>query len=635
MSFLFVIPFFLFIFLNYIPVFITKKSFGYCITTTMICSALIMYFGQLCFHTYRYPFFLLLGLSAFGFVLFLISLIRDRERIKVFFSTAFWAFLVIFIFYLIVDTNRSFVIFDEFYHWGTMIKESFRLDSFYSVPESNLWIHKDYPPFMTMLELLWCKLCRGYSESAASMAMHVFCMSALLCFVLDKISEGIKKNPFWKMLYSFLLLIPFLMLIMLLDPWPDKVVTSILVDVLLPVLFAYAMLLIYTGDAFNSKMGVVNVVAVCTAIMMTKQSGAFFVLVITLYYILKAVFVRKTALKQRIANIIKAVCPAVISYLTLMTWKKYIAPFNIQGQFNTSELTLSDYAHVLTGETEGLIHETVSSFFKALISRPISSVEWIPLTYAAAFVLFTAVTVLLFVFFRKIFTGGNAVIIGVTLAAGHIGYACMMAILYAYFFNVEEMKILASYERYMASFALGEVLFLLLVFLYCLSKAERVSMSLWKIAIPAACAILAFNPYNMRFIAPQGLMGEFNRSGRMESESVAQKTHPGDNIFVIYDNTKIKPSWWGAYQVYVQYYLNDRYVSRENVSAFGYDMNDTALKERLLSSISKCDYLYIRDINPGLNELLKEYCGKDIESNTVYRVTKGLDKTGISSINKV
>ena len=488
---------------------------------------------------------------------------------------------------------------------------------------------------MTMFELLWCKLCRGYSESAATMSMHVFCMSALLCYVLDKITEGIKKNPFWKMLYSFLLLIPCLMLIMLLDPWPDKVVTSILADVLLPVLFAYAMLLIYTGDALRSKTGIVNVAAVSTAIIMTKQSGAIFVAVITLYFILKAVFVKKTAFKQRIVYVIKAVCPAIISYLALMTWNKYTEPFDLKGQFDTSAMTLSDYTGVLTGKTDGFIHETVSSFFRALYSRPITSVEWIPLTYAAAFVLFIAVIIVLFIFFRRSFTGGNAVIAGVTLTAGHIGYACMMAVLYAYFFNAEEMKILASYERYMASFVLGEVLFLLFVFLECLSKAERIHMSIWKLSLPAVCAVIAFNPGNMRFIAPQGLTGEFNRSGRLESEFVAQKTRPGDSIFVIYDNTKINPSWWGAYQVYVQYYLNDRFVSRENVSAFGYDLSDPSLKDSLLSSVSRCDYLYIRDVNPGINGILKGYLGSDIEGNTVYRITKGAGDTGISAITKV
>ncbi len=630
---LMLIPFFLFAALNYIPVFFTHKKFGYSITATMIGSALVMYFGQLLFHSYRYPFFLIIGLSLFGAVLFCVSVWKRRDKIKDFFSTGFWVFLTVFIAYLVIDYNRNFSTFDEFYHWGTMVKESLRLNDFYSVPESNLWIHKDYPPFSTMLELLWCKLCRGYSEAAVSMAMHIFCMTAILCAVLENVTEKIKKNPLWKMLYTLIFTISVLMLMLFIDPWGDRVTTSILVDVLLPVLFAHSMFFIYTRDAFDSKLGFLNVILSCSAMLMTKQAGIFFVLITTIYYILKAIFVKNISGGRRVVNIIKAFCPVIIACLILQTWRSYISRWDIKGQFMVESVSGRDYLNVFTGKTEGLVNDTLHRFFEALFSCPITSVDWLPLSYFAAFILFTVILIILRIAFKKHFLRGEAFILGITLTVGHLGYACMMAVMYAYFFNNEEMKILASYERYMASYVLGEVLLLLMVFLICLSRVRKVSLSIPKICVVAACAIAAFNPMNTVFIMPQGLREDVNARYKPDAKFLSEKTVAGDSVFVVYDSSKVYPSWWGAYQVYLQYYLNDRYISREKVGAYSLDFKTAEEKESLTKAIIKNDYLYLKATNSHINDVYKEYFGTDKpQEEAIYKVVTNSDGTTLEAL---
>ena len=53
---------------------------------------------------------------------------------------------------------------------------------------------------------------------------------------------------------------------------------------------------------------------------------------------------------------------------------------------------------------------------------------------------------------------------------GTIGYGLTLGILYMFCFSEAEMARLASYERYMASYLLGEILILLFLFIYNLNS---------------------------------------------------------------------------------------------------------------------------------------------------------------------
>ena len=74
---------------------------------------------------------------------------------------------------------------DEFSHWGKMVKEMFRLDSFYSTKLSNLMVHKDYPPIIQIYELLWVKLSNSYSETILIKSIHFLELSLLIIPISD------------------------------------------------------------------------------------------------------------------------------------------------------------------------------------------------------------------------------------------------------------------------------------------------------------------------------------------------------------------------------------------------------------------------------------------------------------------
>ena len=170
-------PILFFLFFNAILVSITKKEFGKCLPLSFMLSTFIIFVSQALFNTFSIGFYLLIALII-GFIpIFIISSIKNKDWLKEFknnyFDRGFIAFLVIYIIIYIYNFKKFFTAWDEFSHWGVMVKEMLRTDKLYSVAESTLMVHKDYPPIFQIFELFWTKLCGGYYEPNLIKCMHL------------------------------------------------------------------------------------------------------------------------------------------------------------------------------------------------------------------------------------------------------------------------------------------------------------------------------------------------------------------------------------------------------------------------------------------------------------------------------
>ena len=99
-------------------------------------------------------------------------------------TPAFLIYLLLYSFIYILNLNRGFLAWDEVSHWGPMVKEMIRLNHFYSVNESALLVHKDYPPIISIFEYLWCKLCGGYKECYLYRSLQTLSLSLLFFIFL-------------------------------------------------------------------------------------------------------------------------------------------------------------------------------------------------------------------------------------------------------------------------------------------------------------------------------------------------------------------------------------------------------------------------------------------------------------------
>ena len=174
----FIKPLIYFLLFNATLVLITKKQFGKCIPLSFILSALIMFAFQAVFNTFTIGYYVLILFALASIPIIIFYLIKNKEKFKEFkgnyFDKGLIAFIVIYLFFFILDLRKYFSAWDEFSHWGVMIKEMLRTDHLYSTIESTLMVHKDYPPIFQILELFWTKLCGNYYEPNLVKCLHIF-----------------------------------------------------------------------------------------------------------------------------------------------------------------------------------------------------------------------------------------------------------------------------------------------------------------------------------------------------------------------------------------------------------------------------------------------------------------------------
>lgn len=183
---------------------IFDKKFVKSLIFSILFSVFILYFSQLIFKTFDIGFKFLLIINLINIPLLIKEYKMDKlKKYKSnYFSYGFYGFIIIFIMTLLFDLKRSFVHWDEFSHWGVMLKEMLRLDKFYSVDVSSLMVHKDYPPIVQLFEFLFIRLTGKYSEALSIMSVHML----EFCLLLYAADSNIPKTKISK-LFKIILII--------------------------------------------------------------------------------------------------------------------------------------------------------------------------------------------------------------------------------------------------------------------------------------------------------------------------------------------------------------------------------------------------------------------------------------------
>ena len=145
-----------FLLANLTTVIISKHTFGKCLPLTLMSTAFSLYFSQIIFKTFKIGFYFMLAYSLFSIIYILYKRKDNKLLTKIketYFTNGFYAFVIVTIIVSIFDFNRMYSHWDEYSHWGEMLKEMIRLYKFYSVSSSVLQVHKDYPPLLQLFEL--------------------------------------------------------------------------------------------------------------------------------------------------------------------------------------------------------------------------------------------------------------------------------------------------------------------------------------------------------------------------------------------------------------------------------------------------------------------------------------------------
>lgn len=607
----FIIPLLYFIFTTALIVYISKNTFGKCIPITIFLTSFVYFFSQVIFKTFKVGLIINLLFPILFFVIILIKR-KNKEEIKQFksnfLSNGFYAFITIFVLIFIFDYNRHFSMWDEFSHWGVMVKEMIRTDNFYSSKLSTLMVHKDYPPIIQLFELFYSTISGGYSEAYVIRAVHLLEFCLLIPFI-----ESINKNKNKKNVMLKTFLITFIMFLTILFFDQHNVINSIYVDYSMAIIVAYIISIIIFENNLLSNFNLINLGLGISFLLLTKQIALVFYLMILFFYVINC-FIKRKYLNnyKNILSIIKVIFILLIVPLSIWKgWNMYVENLNVEQQFKFSDIKLSKIKGIIyDGEGESWQYHAAHNYIDTIQTGNMTSSKEFKLSYFQCMILTMILIYFVYCYGKELFTKKQCSLLQITLFIGYIGYAFVMLVMYMFSFGDVEGPNLASFDRYMPTYIILCLVLIIMIFTYIHSYYNN---SVKNLIIILAVLILIQTPNEFKKCMPK-ISGNYNMVYEEHANKIKSKIKENSKVFIVAQNT------FGDYQFYVKYYLG---TATTNLHYFTLPVDiedaESYYNENVKEYMNTFDYIYIASITDEYKKLYGFIYDNDIEAGQLYR----------------
>lgn len=608
---------------------LTRRDYLACLVPTFVVATLVMCVGQALLSSFTPPFVLLVMYAAAFPVMLLVRPLRSRVNPGNLVH-GILAFAGIYALMAYIDFGRHLISWDEFSHWGVMVKEMLRIDRFYADPASTLMVHKDYPPFASVYELIWCKVACGYSETVVTLALNVLLLSlvvpSFLAVVETSRRSGEARGVHGLATFMLGLLCGVGVLIPLVVFNDTSSSLTIFTDALVSYLFAYSVVLVLSRQAYDGWFGGMAFVLAQVTLILTKQVGIAFICLDVLIYALVAIGDVQVARHSRgrwrglVGPLVVVVSTFALCLLANRLWAGYVSSLGIEGQFDLSDVSVGAYVAALRGTGEALQVSTLRAYVNALLTQQLFTGSILTVTYSSSLVMALAgLVVTRLVMPRGHSRAADLPLVGVTLVVGWVGYAFMMSILYLFSFDPVEMSELASFNRYMDTYVVGELTVVAYTLVAALVVRARRPVGVRLVAAVVLAGVALLMPAQMQNLVPQALRGNSAIAYQRAAEYLEEKAEPGSHAMIMANNI-------GQYKYYVHYFSTEIWMENDTSSyTNGYqyltDPYEGEALDTLLGDVAAHDYVYVIDFNDVLNQALGPYAtGGSLTENTVYKV---------------
>ena len=623
-----IFPLLYFLLANGTIVYISKKSFGKCIPLTMMITAFVMFFSQVLFGTFKIGFYFNILIA----ILFPIFLIINKKDIKAkYFSNGFYAFLTIYVFLFIFNYNRSFTNWDEWSHWGVMIKEMFRLDKFYTVTNSTLMAHKDYPPILQMFELFWCKLCGGYGENYLITSLHTFTFSLFIPYILDFCKE---KKIIKTIIKSLVMLLSVYLIMLIFDV--HGVINSIYTDYFMAILVAFLLFIVIIDKKVYSLFNLLLISIGCSFLLLTKQMGlplylmVLFIMIGNIIIIIKKDKKNIKINKKNILFITKFILLLIVIPLSFwMGWNKYTSTMKVEQQFKLTDIKLSELKGIIAGTSgENYQQEAALNYYNAIKTTNITTSVF-PLTYTQSVALAFLLLIIIMILYQNKDNKERFLLAGVTLGLGSIGYAFVMLVMYVFSFGPWEGPRLASFDRYMDTYIILMLIFLYMIYAYYNINNKNKEKREYMFLLLPFLLFLIESPQKSSNIYPKIIKSPTN-AYEIHAQNIIKQTTENAKVFIIAQTSE------GDYQYFVKYYMNPRITNLKYYSLSKLKNNnyESEFYKDVNKYMLKYDYLYLANIDDVLKDNYKFLFKEKIKNNQLYKITKENNKVKLELIKE-
>ena len=563
---------------------------------TLTGTVLLTYFSQLLFHTFDIGIYVCMAVAVSAVILLILRR-KDGDFISRCFSEGFFVFLAICLFFLVMDYGRWLSEWDEYSHWGKMIREMFRIDRFYSEPQSNLLVHKDYPPFAVIFEMLWCRFSSGYSAGNATMGLHVLGFSMVLPLSLEQLTSEKKTDRLQKFLCKLAIVAAFLLLIFQFNHVQPM---TIYLDLFLPLFYVSLILMVADRELRRSGFGFAMLLMGQFGLIITKQMGLAFVLLVWFFY---------TMLEIR--DLVRSLALLITPAISYSIWNHYITRLELSGQFSFEKISIREVFRILAGGGEHIQHLTYVKYIRALFTTNLGTGIF-SMTYVSAVLLAFCILAVMACLFRTVVRKGEMLQYAVLFAVGSVGYAFTMLVLYMFCYSEGEMSILASYERYMSTYVLSEYVILFCLLIRLLVR-KKIDVCTYQVVLGMLGAgLLTVGTDGLSQLMPQ-MLWEKDVEYKEQADYIQSLTPAGAEVFMISSHNDV-------YTYFLSYYLDDRRIDvrylTSNVATWSADNTD--YWNGVLDCIREDGYVYLYNVTDEVQDALGPYMEDEFVDQALY-----------------
>lgn len=571
----------------------------------MIFSVLVLYISGLLFSDFSFGLFgifvCLLVYLALSFHSAFFQSERERQESNTDVQSVYCAVLIFFIVYTfvyLIDYKRSFSMWDEWSHWGVMVKELLRLNDFYLNDSSVLTVHRDYPPFLSVLEYLYVRLsCSfGFNEAYLFRSVHLFVFS-LLMIPLEKIHRKIDLIA----ILGFIVFPISVICVLSFGPCGQETLLSLYNDLPLAALVATALYVALESDHLDLSTTIL-LALILSAILLTKQIGIAFFCLTIFALVLRLVFLRfKSITRVDTANsCYKAIAVIVFPLFLSFLWKKKVSISTADQQFDLSRISLSDASNgVLTGSfaepyrTETLTRFIRSCFDNSFVTYPVS------LSYfLCAFILISLICITIYCGYHcnRSDAARRILVTCSVFVVGFIGYTASMLLLYLFCFDAYEAVNLASFGRYLGTFVSIEMVYFFMISVDFALRLEKTCImpSNSMLFIPF-CVFIVLTSTN----ALQSALSSNTTSAVLPAQGIAEQLSnylsADDSLYLVDQDGD------GGTLFQIAYYLNPCKTNTNSAFRFGKSSdsiyNVDCRDQSLGKYIADYKYLFVHNLN--------------------------------------
>lgn len=434
------------------------------IPCTIISIILVVYIFGL-FNLLKIGVYAVLILELIFLILLIKSLIKKRIKIKEIIklfsrpSMVIWLIGVIIIYFYY--KGRMLIAWDEFSHWGDVVKMMYYNNIFNTNPAS-LSVAKAYPPVMSIFQYFVEKISfNGYQEHYLYSSYHIFIISLILPFI---------KNFKWKDFFKIILvLIIFLIAPTIFFNEPYNYYNIIYIDPFLGIIFGYLMASIYVNKKYK-KFEIISTSLTFFALTLTKDVAPVFSFIALFYIFLNIVIADKNYKllkkinKKNIKLFLKKTKPIWIFLLVIIlsytSWKINVK-LNVKYISSGYPSTIKDAIYALLNIGDSYHITVVNNYVKYLSDYKLTSIGNI-YVFSSIMIIFS---IILFKSERK-FSENKSKNGFICIFLGEILYIFIMLVLYLLMFSEYEATKLASIKRYIGIYMIAIIYFFCLITIY-------------------------------------------------------------------------------------------------------------------------------------------------------------------------